>query len=89
METEARAKKWTVKEAREKQRYRYIKYLAELRNLSVADLHKVFITEEKKQARATCHYSVFYRVCQGKRKSQRIMRGISRLLKAPYRELWA
>lgn len=89
MKTKARVNNWSVKEAREKQRYRYIKYLAELRNISIADLHKTFIANEKLLSRPACHYSVFYRVCQGKRKSIRIQRGISRQLKISFRELWA
>lgn len=70
---------------RDRQRYRYIRYLAEMRGLTVRELHR----RHTARACAPCHYSVFYRVAQGRRTSRRIQHWIARALRVPYRELWS
>lgn len=89
METATSEKKELEIKARQKQRYRYIKYLAEMRDLSIGDLHQHFTKASEIRGHKPCHFTVFYRVCQGKRTSKRIMRWVSQQLKVPFKELWA
>lgn len=72
-------------EARNKQRYRYIRYLAELQGVRIYDLYRKFIAS----SRRPCHYSVFYRVCQGRTVSRRIQRFVAGQLKINWKELWS
>jgi len=69
---------------RDKQRYRYIRYLAEMQGLTVRDLHREYCAESNR-----CHYSVFYRVCKNERKSAAIRNWIARRLKIRSKELWS
>ena len=75
-------------DSRAKQRYRYIRYLAEMQDLNVRDLHRAFCRSARRKGESGCDYSVFYRICQGKRRSERIMKWVSRKLRVPYEELW-
>lgn len=71
---------------RARQRYRYIKYLCDMRGQTVRDLHRLF---QAANTARPCHYSVFYRICQGVRSSVRVQRWIARELRVPVTELWA
>lgn len=75
--------------ARRRQRYRYIKYLCEMQGLRVSDLHASFVKRCARSGKRPCHYSVFYRVCQGLRSSSRIEHFIATALKVPHEELWS
>lgn len=76
-------------EARNRQRYRYLKYLAEMRGLTIRNLHREFSAACRKDGAPEVHYSVFYRVCQGKRSSRRVRRWIAAFFKIKTGELWS
>jgi hypothetical protein len=75
--------------ARAGHRYLLIRHLALLRGMRIKDLHIKFTHDCIAQGLPPCHYSVFYRVCQGKRVSTRIMRWLSKNLKERHSVLWA
>ena len=73
---------------RDRQRYRYIRYLAEMQGMTIRDLHRAFEKWCEGRSLPPCHFSVFYRVCQGTRRSDRVARWISRRLRTKHSELW-
>ena len=75
--------------SRDGQRYRIIRYHAEMQGLTIRDLHKLFCRACAKSGRKACHFTVFYRVCYGSCASRRIRTWIAARLQIPFKELWA
>lgn len=65
-----------------KWRYRYIRYLLDINGKTVRDLHREYSKVRK------VHYTIFYRVCRGQKKSHSIQEWIARQLKIQPQELW-